>query len=71
VLLIAACVNNLGAIFRSSGDERMTGKYFDHLLATIMFITVNGDESARCPCIAGFMMNATEKLRHNNAAPAA
>ena len=71
VLLIAACVNNLGAIFRSSGDERMTGKYFDHLLATVMFITVNGDESARCPCISGFMMNATEKLRHNNAAPAA
>eukprot|EP00529_Nitzschia_sp_RCC80_P029554 CAMPEP_0113509578 /NCGR_PEP_ID=MMETSP0014_2-20120614/37656_1 /TAXON_ID=2857 /ORGANISM="Nitzschia sp." /LENGTH=308 /DNA_ID=CAMNT_0000405429 /DNA_START=123 /DNA_END=1049 /DNA_ORIENTATION=+ /assembly_acc=CAM_ASM_000159 len=71
VLLIAACVNNLGAIFRSSGDEKMTGKYFDHLLATIMFVTVNGDESARCPCIAGFIMNATEKLRHNNAAPAA
>ena len=71
VLLIAACVNNLGAIFRSTGDERMTGKYFDHLLATIMFITVNGDESARCPCIASFMMNATEKLRQDNAAPAA
>jgi hypothetical protein len=58
-------------IFRASGDEYMAGKYFDHLLATIMFVTVNGDESQTAPCMTGFMMNATEKRRHHSAAAAA
>lgn len=71
ILFVLACVNNLGQLHRSVGDEVTADKCFGHLLATLMLAVVNCDESERSTtCMPGFFENATEKLRSKTATAA-
>jgi tetratricopeptide (TPR) repeat protein len=72
LLFTMAIINNLGLIYRCLDESEISGKCFQQLLSTLMFLTDCGSENQRdVPAFAGFFRNTSHLIFHLSSAAAA